>query len=333
MYHVFSVGNRPIWGVGMDLFTIRRYLALLAGTVLFVASFSVSLADESLKQDESRVAIVPRPHAAKRTDANSAALRLDVKVVLIPVTVTDVLGRPVQGLGHADFQLFEDNVAQKIVYVTTEEAPVSVGVIFDCSGSMANKIETSVATMEQFFTMTLPGDEFLLIKVSDRPHLITGFSSDISELSGWLHSFRPAGWTALNDAIYMGIQKMKMAKNARKALLILSDGGDNNSRYSAMETRRLVQEADVRIYSVSLLQASHFLEQISDETGGGMVRVRKMSELPEAIEKLNRDLRSHYVLGYYSNNPQNDGRYRKVRVHVNQPTVHASWRRGYYAPE
>ena len=320
-------------GVGIVLCSVSRYLAVFTATAFISASLSARLADDSPKQDDSRVAIVARPHAAKHTDAASANLRLDVRVVLIPVTVTDPLGRPVQGLRPDEFQLFEDNVEQKIVYVTTEEAPVSIGVIFDCSGSMANKIETSIAAVEQFFATTLPGDEFLLIKFNDRPHLITGFTNDISELSGWLHSFRPAGWTALNDAIYMGIQKMKAAKNARKALLILSDGGDNNSRYSNMETRRLVQEADVRIYSVSLLQASRFLEQISDETGGGMVRVRKMSELPEAIEKVSRDLRSHYVLGYYSNNPQNDGRYRKVRVHVNQPTVHASWRRGYYSLE
>jgi VWFA-related protein len=128
----------------------------------------------------------------------------------------------------------------------------------------------------------------------------------------------------------MTIHKMKTAKNSRKALLILSDGEDNKSRYTAGETRRLVEEADVRIYAVSLLESSRVLEQIADDTGGGMVRVRKMSELPEAMEKVSRELRSHYVLYYYSTNPQRDGRYRRVRVQVNQPQVHASWRRGYY---
>jgi VWFA-related protein len=129
---------------------------------------------------------------------------------------------------------------------------------------------------------------------------------------------------------------MKTAKNARRALLILSDGGDNNSRYSSPEIRDLVREADVRIYSVGLLvgllQGSRFLDRISNETGGKMIRVRKMDELPDAVERMSRDLRSQYLLGYYSSNPQNDGRYRKVRVQVNQSTVHASWRRGYYAP-
>jgi VWFA-related protein len=125
---------------------------------------------------------------------------------------------------------------------------------------------------------------------------------------------------------------MKAAKNARKALLILSDGGDNNSRYSAREIRELVREADVRVYAISLLTGSRFLEGISEESGGRMIKVNKLKELPEAVEKLSSDLRSQYVLGYCPSNPQNDGRYRKVRVQVNQPTVHASWRRGYYAP-
>ena len=319
----------------MNSWCFRKCLVFLAGAAAAAAAASLRVPNlEEPTQNEPRVAIVPRTRGGKAADrATSGLLRLDVKVVLIPVSVLDTMGRPVHGLRSDDFQLFEDDVEQKIVYLTTEEASVSLGVIFDSSGSMANKMETSVAAVEHLFRSSLPGDEFLLIQFSDRPHLISGFTDNISDLSGWLHSFYAAGWTALNDAIYMGVHRIKMAKNPRRALLILSDGGDNNSRYSMTETKRMVQEANVRIYSLSLLQASHFLEQISDETGGEMVRVRKLSELPQGMEKLSRDLRSHYVLGYYSSNRRNDGRYRKVRVRVNQPTFHASWRRGYYAPE
>jgi VWFA-related protein len=267
---------------------------------------------------------------------NASAIRLDVKVVEIPVTVTDAWDRPIEGLRQSDFRLFEDDVEQKIVYLSGEDAPASVGLIFDASGSMREKIETSVAAVDQFFETALPGDEFLLVRFSDKPALLTGFTGDAHEISGWLHGIVPKGWTALHDAIYLGIQKMKAAKNSRKALLVLSDGGDNNSRYSAPEIRDLVRESDVRIYSIGLqmgmLQGGRFLERISDETGGRMIRVRKLDELPKAMEKLSRDLRSQYVLGYYSTNPQNDGRFRKVRVQVNHATVRASWRRGYYAP-
>jgi Ca-activated chloride channel family protein len=313
-----------------------RCLAFLAGAVLIGGSLGVGLADDTGRpaehSTEHRVTITPRARAGQNSRARSSAIRLDVNVVQIPVTVTDSLDRPIEGLRKDDFHLYEDNVEQEIVYLASEDAPASVGLLFDASGSMRNKIETSVAAVEQFFTTTLPGDEFLLVRFSDKPHLITGFTDDTGEISGWLHSTRAGGWTALHDAIYLGVQKMKKAKNSRKALLVLSDGGDNNSRYSASEIRDLVREADVRVYSISLLQSSRFLESISNQTGGRLIRVRKLQELPEAIEKLSRDLRSQYLLGYISSNPQNDGRYRKVRVLVNQPTVHASWRRGYYAP-
>jgi VWFA-related protein len=257
-------------------------------------------------------------------------------VVQIPVTVTDPLDRPIAGLRKEDFRLFEDDVEQKIVYLSAEDAPASIGLVFDASGSMRDKMDTSVAAVDQLFQTTLPGDEFLLVRFSDKPTLLTGFTDDTQEISGWLHSIRPKGWTALHDAIYLGIHKMRTARNSRKALLVLSDGGDNNSRYSAPEIRGLAREADVRIYSLGLqigmLQGGRFLERISDETGGRMIRVRKLDELPEAMEKVSRDLRSQYLLGYYSTNTQNDGRFRKVRVQVDHPTVHASWRRGYYAP-
>jgi Ca-activated chloride channel homolog len=310
---------------------------LFAGTVFISVWLSAGLAQDDGRSNEARVAITPRVPVARDLAGRTAGnIRLDVKVVLIPVSVTDILDRPITGLRREDFHLYEDNVEQKIAYLSNEEAPASVGLIFDASGSMANKLETSIAAVDQFFKTNLPGDEFLLVKFSDRPHLMTGFTDDIEEISGWLHSIRAGGWTSLHDAIYLGVQKMKKAKNAHRALLILSDGGDNNSRYSAPEIRNLVREADVRVYSVGLLlgllQGSRLLEKISEETGGRMIKVRKLEELPSAIEKLSRDLRSQYVLGYYSSNVQNDGRYRKVRVQVNQPTVHASWRHGYYAP-
>jgi VWFA-related protein len=143
---------------------------------------------------------------------------------------------------------------------------------------------------------------------------------------------RAAGWTALNDAIYLGIQKMKNAKNARKVILVLSDGGDNNSRYSTREIRKLVREAGVGIYSISFFQGSRLLESLSDETGGRLIHVRHLPELPDAIEKLSRAIRSQYVLSYYSTKSKDDGKYHRVRVELSQPQLRVSWRHGYYAP-
>ena len=307
--------------------------AFAAAAALGIGWLSLGAAEDADTRSEPTVTITPRARPGRTPDVQIPhSIRANVKVVLIPVTVNDLLDRPITGLGKDDFHLFEDNVEQKIVYLSAEDAPASVGLIFDASGSMRNKIETSVAAVEQFFQTTLPGDEFLLVRFSDKPLLLTGFTDDVNLISGWLHSTQPRGWTALHDAIYLGIQKMKRAKNGRRALLVLSDGGDNNSRYSASELRDLVREADVRVYSISLLEGSRFLERISNETGGRMIRVHKLDELPDAMEKLSRDLRSQYLLGYYSSNTQNDGRYRRVQVQVNQPEVHASWRHGYYAP-
>ena len=314
----------------MQFPTVRVAVLLGVGLAVWLTA---PAADGPLPANEGEVAVVRRTPLNPRINPPGAgSIRLDIKVVQIPVTVTDPLDQPVRGLRKADFHLFEDNVEQEIAYLSTEEAPVSLGLIFDASGSMRNKIETSVAAVDQFFQTNLPGDEFLLVRFSTLPHLVTGFTADTGEISAWLHASQPNGWTALYDAIYLGIQKMKTARNPRRALLIMSDGGDNNSRYSAQEIRSLVREADVRIYSLGLLQSSHFLERISDETGGRMIQVHKMADLPDAMEKLSRDLRSQYVLGYYSKNGQNDGRYRHVRVQVTQPAVRASWRRGYYAP-
>jgi Ca-activated chloride channel family protein len=159
-----------------------------------------------------------------------------------------------------------------------------------------------------------------------------GFTPDIDAVSGWLHSLHAAGWTALNDALYLGIQKMKGAKNARKVILVLSDGGDNNSRYSTREIRKLVRESGVGIYSISFFQGSRLLEAISDETGGRLIHVHRLGELSDAIERLSRTIRSQYVLSYYSSNSQNDGKYHRVRVALSQPALRVSWRHGYYAP-
>lgn len=309
-------------------------VGLLAVTGALTVWPAAAIREDVAHGGEATVSIISR--VPPRNSANAASIRLDVKVVQIPVTVTDLWDRPVEGLNKTDFHLYEDNVEQKIVYLSSEDAPASMGLIFDASGSMRDKIDTSVTAIEQLFMTTQPGDEFLLVRFSDRPHLVSDFTEDIHELSEWLHSIRPGGWTALHDAIYLGIHKMKRARNARRALVILSDGGDNNSRYSAAEIRELVKEADVRVYSIGLalglLQGSRLLERISEESGGRMIRVHKLEELPEAIEKLSRDLRSQYVLGYYSSNPVNDGKYRKIRVEVKQPDVHAAWRHGYYAP-
>ena len=308
-------------------------LGLAASAIWLAGAPALRAAENTEPSGKPRVTITPRaPRPSNTSSRNPATIRLDVKAVLVPVTVTDTGDRPVEGLRKEDFQVFEDDVKQEIIAYSTEDVPASVGLVFDSSGSMSSKIIPSVDAVEQFFQTTLPGDEFALVRFSDRPQFMGGFTPNIGEVSRWLHSMRAAGWTALNDALYLSIQKMKAAKNARKVILVLSDGGDNNSRYSTREIRELVREAGVSIYSISFFQGSHLLESVSDETGGRLIHVHRLSELPDAIEKLSRTIRSQYVLSYYSSNSQNDGKYHRVRVALNQPALRVSWRHGYYAP-
>ena len=306
---------------------------IAAAAIGLAGLLSINMVAEPASNDAPRVNLTPRPgRPATAHDRKTATIRLDVKAILVPVTVVDELDRPVEGLRRQDFQLSEDNVSQQIVSLSSEDAPVSIGFIFDSSGSMAHKVTRSADAVDEFFKTSVADDEYLLVRFSDKPQFLTGFTPDFGNISRWLHSIRPAGWTALNDAICMGIQKMKTAKNHRKVLLVLSDGGDNNSRYSAREIRELVRESGVAIYSVSFFQGSKLLTSISEESGGRLIQVHHMKELPDAVEKLSRLIRSQYVLSYYSSNAQNDGKYRRVRVQLNQPALHISWRRGYYAP-
>jgi VWFA-related protein len=231
-------------------------------------------------------------------------------------------------------------VEQRLKYFATDDAPVSLGIVFDASRSMEGKLDHSRAAVSQFFRTTIPGDEFFLVEFNDRPRLLCNFTSDTNAIEKSLQGLTSRNWTALLDAVYMAIHQIKRANNSRKALLILSDGGDNNSRYTEAEIKSRVREADVVIYSIGLgsgLLKHHvrLLKQLSVETGGEYCHAEKMSDLPDAISKISRAIRNQYLLGYSSSNGSNDGMYRKIQVTV-APTgegpLHAAWRTGYYAP-
>jgi Ca-activated chloride channel homolog len=290
-------------------------------------------------QDAPRVNIVPggRPSPVQNLVSRPSSIRLDVKMVLVPASVTDHSDKPIVDLRKEDFHVFEDAVEQKIESFSSEPGPVSLGIVFDSSGSMKNKLEGSLKAIERFLGARMQGDEFFLVRFNDSPELRTGFTSDPAFLMSSLGLVEAQGWTALHDAICLAVHKMKSAKNARKALLILSDGGDNNSRYSEGEVMSLLREADVRVYAVGLFDQARFLRKAADTTGGGLVVIHNMNDLPEAMDKLSDQLRHQYVLGYYPPPQQkNDGKFRKVKVSVSAPSAEklwrTSWRHGYYSP-
>jgi Ca-activated chloride channel family protein len=305
--------------------------AILAG--FFFSTISVARAGG----DDARVSVTPiiPPRPSEET-RRSGAIRVDVNLVLIPVTVTDSYERPVRGLQKSDFHLFENGLERQVSEFFSQETPISIGIVFDASGSMKGKMDQSLQAVREFLKLSLPGDEFFLTKFSDRPEPVSGFTSASKDIEESLPSIQPGGWTALCDAIYMGLHQMKRATHNRKVLLILSDGGDNNSRYTTREIRELVKEADVRIFSISILDRSPWLETIATESGGRAFRVHKIEELPDLAADISAELHSEYVLGFSPVEQTNDGLYRKIKVELvpsaGTTRLRASWKRGYYAP-
>lgn len=272
--------------------------------------------------------------------------RVDTNIVLVPLTVTDPMDRLVTGLEKQNFAIAEDGHSQAIRTFSCDDAPVSIGVILDLSGSMSNKVVRARGAVIQFMKTSNPQDEFFVIGFNDRPYLITDFTSSPDDVDARLATVQPGHRTALLDAIYMGLEKMKEAKYRRKALLVVSDGGDNNSRYTENEVRSAVKEADTQIYSIGIFDPEAatieerngplLLNDISTATGGRLFRVDDLSEMGDIATRISAELRNEYVLGYKTDDPRMDGKWRKIKVKLLPPpglpqlTVHS--RTGYYAP-
>ncbi len=276
-------------------------------------------------------------------------IRVDSTLVLIPVTVTDPMNRFVTGLEKENFKLTEDKQPQEITQFSSEDAPLSVGVVFDCSGSMGHKLDKSRQAVAQFFKLANPEDEFLLVQFNDSANLIQPFTRNLEEIQNKLAFTQSKGRTALLDAVYMAMHEMKKAKNPRKALLLISDGGDNSSRYSEAEIKTLVKEADVQIYAIGIYESAGarsrtpeettgpaLLTEIAEQTGGRQYQVDDLNELPDVAAKIGVELRNQYILGYSPKNLHRDGKYRRVQVRLVQPhgmpLLRPFWKQGYYAP-
>jgi Ca-activated chloride channel homolog len=290
----------------------------------------------------------PKPDLASANGLSTRVrpLKVDVDLVLVPVTITDPLNRLVTGLEKENFQLFEGNAAQEIRTFSAEDAPVSLGVIFDSSGSMSSKMERAKEAVVEFFKTANPQDEFFMITFSDEPEEVTDFTSSVDEIQNKLLYTVPRKRTALLDAIYMGVSKMRQAKYAKKALLIISDGGDNHSRYTENEIKALVKEADVLIYAIGIYDhyfptqeerlGPALLSEITELTGGRAFTIDNPNDLADVATKIGIELRNQYVLGYRPSKVVRDGKWRKIKVKLmppkGLPPLRVYARMGYYAP-
>ncbi len=282
-------------------------------------------------------------------DPPEVSFKSSTNLVVIPVSVTDASNRFVLGLQKEDFRLFEDGVEQTVAHFSGEDAPLSVGLAFDESGSMDLKLRTSRDAAAQFLKTMNGDDETFLVEFNDRVKVTVPFTTHPQEIETALRNSQPGGLTAMLDAVDLALREMKKAKNPRKAIVIVSDGGDNSSHYTAQQIESLVREADVEIYamgvfeptfSVSLSTAEisgpKLLSEIATQTGGRAFAATLSSDLPAVAARIAIELRNQYVLAYYPQNQTRDGKYHKVEVKLAQPNgitpLKAHWRLGYYAP-
>jgi Ca-activated chloride channel homolog len=315
--------------------------ALVCGlTVLYAVDDTASHAADNQKTSEITV---------RQPPIHTTPIQMDVNMVVVNITVTDPYDRIVTGLDQSNFQIYDDKVEQKVETFSTEDAPISVGLVFDTSGSMSDKIQKSKQAALQFFKTSNPQDEFMLINFSERPNLISGFTSKFENLQDRLLFVKSGGKTAMLDAIYLALHEMRQATTNRKALLVISDGGDNHSRYTENDVRRAIKESDVQIYTVGILepltsrartpeeaQGPSLLAELAEVSGGRMFSVEDADELPDIAEKISIELRNQYVIGYKPSNLIRDGRWRRIKVKLNPPRglppLQVYARTGYYAP-
>lgn len=309
--------------------------------------YTTALAAQST--DSSPVNIVPRAAAPHHSEESKPLLRVDSALVLVPVHVTDSFGVAVGSLERGNFRVSEDGTEQSISSFFKDDAPVSIGLLFDASGSMRGKMDKAAETAAAFVHAANPADEFFLIEFNDQPKIVVPFTQNSSEMFARLSRTKPYGRTSLVDAVFLALQQIKKGKYSRRALLILSDGGDNWSRHSVRELRETLMESDVLVYAMGIFEPAGtkklspeerngpgLLTELTERSGGRHFPISTIDELPAISERICRELHTEYVLGYYSTNQARDGKYRNVKVALDAPKeqgLRISFRRGYYAPE
>src|SRR5580658_501627 len=355
---------RP-WTLVRDLFQLLVWNSLFACFLISLFSAGCALSAPVQAQDVNDVHVMPRdttPHDADKSKTEEVAnqsliapslnthvrpLKVAVDLVLVPVTITDPLNRLVTGLEKENFELFEGSSKEEIKSFSSEDAPVSLGVIFDSSGSMSSKMDRAKDAVVEFFKTANPQDEFFMITFSDEPETVSDFTSSVDEIQNKLVFAVPRHRTALLDAIYMGVSKMRQAKYPKKALLIISDGGDNHSRYTEGEIKAQVKEADVMIYAIGIYDryfpteeerlGPALLGEIAELSGGRAFTVDNPNDLADVATKIGVELRNQYVLGYRPHKIVRDGKWRKIKVKLlppkGLPPLRVYARTGYYAPQ
>ena len=274
-------------------------------------------------------------------------VRVDVDVVEVPVVVTDPLNRAVVGLSKDCFTLLDGGNPQQIQFFAEEDSPMSIALVLDVSNSMTTKILDEGAALAEFLKSAHPSDDYFAIAVSDRPVLIAGAGADAETIQAKLGSIKPSGYTALNDSIYLAIHTLQHARYKRRAILVISDGGDNNSRYSLRQLKNVALESDVLIYAIHIVNSvpllgtlearfgNRLLSTIAQSTGGRSISLTASDTLPQTAAEISWELRHQYVLGYRPTQLPRDGKPHRIQVKVQRAPnerLQAHYRQSYRAP-
>lgn len=280
-------------------------------------------------------------------ESNEVPVRVKTDLVTLTLTVQDNFGRYVTGLAKEAFSVTDNNQPQDITFFSDADAPISVGILFDVSGSMSgDKINKARKALSRFLLTSHPSDEYFLIAFNSRAQLLLDRSRDADAVLRKLTLIQPKEDTALYDAVYLGIEKVTRGSHQKRALLIISDGQDNASRYNFGEVRRLMRESDVVTYTVGIvgkgdsssalgMQGQAFLDEISSVTGGKSFYPESDVEMDEIFERIAIELRHQYTIGYIPKDFEPDGKWRKVKTKVKPPRGYprltVRGRDGYYA--
>jgi Ca-activated chloride channel homolog len=323
----------------------------LRASLLFVLLLFPALTFQSDLDGPKIEMVRARSRETRPIDASfpEPTLRVDSSLVLIPAQVTTREGAPIMDLKRQDFRIYEDGAEQEISYFAKDDAPVSIGLLLDSSGSMRNKKQKSSEAAAAFFRTANSEDEFFLVEFDDRPKLVLPFTKDTDLLYREISHARPYGRTSLFDAIYMALGVMKAAHHERKALVIVSDGGDNRSRRTFTAIKGDMLEADVQLYAMGIFdpegasqgsreeaEGPQVLDNLAEITGGRHFPVLNLGTLPEVSTRIGQLLRNRYLIGYNPTNASRDGRYRGIKLNLAaaaDPGVHVQYRKGYYAPQ
>src|SRR6201987_4862698 len=297
-----------------------EWLILMMFTLFSIPTFAQLIGPETTTQSSREPA-----------QNSSKPIQMDVSLVLVNMTVTDPNDRLVTGLGKENFRVFEDGTQQEIANFSSEDVPISIGLIFDMSGSMSDKLEKARQAAVQFLKTANPRDEFFLVSFNDYARLASDFTSSVEELQNRMLVTAAKGQTALLDGIYLGLSQMRSARNGKRALLIISDGGDNHSRYNESDIRKFLKEADCQLYAIGVFDSNDLgrtieegygptlLSELAETSGGRVFPVSTLNDLPDIATKIGEELRNQYLLAYRPSDAKRSGMWRKIKVKLVPP--------------